>query len=695
MRARWRLVIYNRRYKLVTYLIIFWAILQWFLMLLWILLSLGSKVKADWFYPSGDILNCHFVPATALGISDLPERSETFSFDVNKVKGVSAYFLSRKNILDFVDVRRGHVKRFDIAHSVSVPPQAKVQFWFYGYNFSGHMINVNMVALGAPRGGSLSSVISIDNYTANIFTNYAGKCMYRNVHPINIHFACLQNSKQKMCKYKLAEFSVREPLLVELKPLDCSFKEEFAKLNLCITNIYGTKNEVVNISLRASRTVIFKDAFVISPKQKICKIIRFNINDIHDKQISLEVVRNLTDTICLAHKDSRGDSFNMTSRAIFVARDDKHAKPGWSAYQPGFAVVGNPKEKTFCITRIPYKRVYKLGYCILPYKTELKLQMPKLVKWGDEFEAIFTVRNLGKKRSGKFAIHFDNDWIDKYKVRYQNKIVSLTELNSVDLGPLEVGDSKTLRLRFIPINIHENYWQGIKPFKLIIEDRLLEQNIAKEALVENHVFAELNVKSTCVVKNGEKLVNIRLHPKVSGISFTHAQICIYDSINNTKLFCKEITNKLINDFVWDIGVKGRKKLDIILAVFSLDRAVSRHIYVIKHNCWQIEQQVLEVKNIPSRAVGNLGFEIGRRLYGKEPKSIILIKKEYEHGSTISSKNGISTVEVKNTLKGRYFPEELILKDKKASLQVLKIVPFGILWGIWGSIIVFKVNKKEK
>lgn len=593
----------HRNQKKFVYALLFVVTFVWYVVLFIALLVITVKVKADSFYPSGDILRCHFVPALAVGISQLPYVTTMFQYNTHLVRGDLASSLQNKNILDFVDVRRGRVQRYDKAHSVAVPPGAKLQFWFYGYNFAGHNVHVYSFGLGKPGNGMLGDVLAVDAGTANVQIIYASRRHRRDVYFLNKHVECKAYGNPSTCKAMLGEFVVKEPLHVRLDPIDCDFSTKRVKVHVCVTNIHGVASEAVEFKLVNTASPLIKEHAMIKPKQKVCKVIETSIKP---EALSLEVLRRNSDFICLAHKDLRGDSHYMSSRALFVGRGDQNAALNWYAYQPGFAVIGKPSQKTFCITRIPYKYIFKLRKCQLPDKFQMDLILPRQVMWGETFEAVFKVRNLGATRVGRFAISFDKEWGDKYYIEYGGARLLLKDFKIIDIGILKTGETSVVKLHFIPNRPASYFWKGGKPLNVQIQDLKDRQTIFRKMYVLNDLDMDLDITKGCVYKQGELLTTLEITSRLKGISFTRQRICLEGIDSKIILDCWD-SSKSAQKIYWQLRSRGVQRFRIHVNVFSGNQQIANKIYVIKNACWQTRTALMPPAKIPE-VPGVLGFK---------------------------------------------------------------------------------------
>ena len=111
-------------------------------------LGIGSinSVKADNFYPTGDVSNCDFAIATSLSYFMLPQNCSTagcLSFNNSDVYGSSGNYPETHKITDVAYLLYPNAHRIrGVADSVVVPPNTRVDIGFYVHNYSGHTVSI-------------------------------------------------------------------------------------------------------------------------------------------------------------------------------------------------------------------------------------------------------------------------------------------------------------------------------------------------------------------------------------------------------------------------------------------------------------------------------------------------------------------------------------------------------------------------
>lgn len=120
-------------------------------------LGIGSinSVRADNFYPTGDVSNCDFATATSLSYFMLPQNCSTagcLSFNNSDVYGSNGYFPETHKITDVAYLLYPNAHRVrGIVDSVAVPPNTKVDVGLYVHNYSGHTVSVPSAYLFVSR----------------------------------------------------------------------------------------------------------------------------------------------------------------------------------------------------------------------------------------------------------------------------------------------------------------------------------------------------------------------------------------------------------------------------------------------------------------------------------------------------------------------------------------------------------------
>ena len=379
-----------------------------------------SVVRADSFYPSGEILNCHFVPAVAIGIRSLPTIG--IFYDRGEIVGESEATLQNYRLTDLVNIRRGQVRRYNKAVSVSVVPGARVVLYGYGYNFAGHSVKVRDFWIPTQIPGYLdfSDLLRLWTYRQNLKILYGGVYRYRTerfwITSPNKWFADRENSQG----FLLSSFEVKRPVALRIEEPECGVKTDgtvFFRAHFCIKNVSGFK---LRGAIRDGSSRVAE--VNVSANAKQCVLVERIYSDPYLQMTSLDDIY-FDDyggyTACGAITSSdRGDNTDMMTRGVFVSRSDTH--PGWFGKQPGFAVVESNRRPWLCVKIVPYSLKFHPISCRLQRKAIVKVKRltPEKVSAGEDLRFKISVTNVGVGiRSGVLKVCIDRFWA--YKVLWK------------------------------------------------------------------------------------------------------------------------------------------------------------------------------------------------------------------------------------------------------------------------------------
>ena len=333
--------------------------LSWVLLLF--LVSL-VYVRADYFWPNGDILYCEFIPILAMGIKEIPEVTDIFYYERNNIQGsyIQDLFLLRGT--DLVNVYKGQVKRYPEHISLSVPPGSKVSFLLFAINFSGHNVYVNKILIPIKAQSNHHGICQLVDmgYDGSIKKNlpirFNNRDLFYNTDfweitkGLNIPNTGIVNANYKTV---IKTVKVIQPVTFEESFYKLSWdrveKVWYIQINVCMKNkasfeVHGQlclSEQCIDIKVPARSVKCHTFLEKASPS--------FD----KDKTYTIKFLDYGLYKACLARSDFRGDSLDMSTRGIFVSRNDKYHN-NWFAWQPDFAVVSGEETPVYCIEILPY-----------------------------------------------------------------------------------------------------------------------------------------------------------------------------------------------------------------------------------------------------------------------------------------------------------------------------------------------------
>ncbi len=409
-----------------------------------------SVVRADSFYPSGEILSCHFVPAVAIGIRSLPTMG--VFYDRSKIVGESEATLQNYRLTDLVDIRRGQVRRYNKAVSVSVVPGAQVVLYGYGYNFAGHPVKVRDFWVPTQISGYLdfSDLLRLWSYRQALEILYGGVYRYRTgrfwITSPNRLFINRENSRG----FLLSAFEVKRPVALRIEEPECGVKIDgtvFFRAHFCVKNVSGFK---VRGAIRDNSSRVAE--LSVSANAKQCALVARSYSDPYLQMTNLDGIYfdDYGDYMaCGAITSSvRGDNTDMMTRGVFVSRSDIH--PGWFGKQPGFAVVDNNRRPWLCVKVIPYTVKFYPISCRLPRKAVVKVKrlVPEKVIAGEDLKFRISVTNVGVGiRNSILRICIDRFWVDRVLWRVDEGQYMRSHCRDVYITNFRYGDRREYQVQ--------------------------------------------------------------------------------------------------------------------------------------------------------------------------------------------------------------------------------------------------------
>lgn len=334
-------------------------------------------VHADSFAPNGDIINCDYIPAIGIAISELPTNVD---YDQTLIKGVVQNWITTHSLDAVADYRLGSVKRFrDIAGSVAVPPGTKLAIGYWWYNFSGHTINIsdsNLIVSQNREGYDITKLLSGSYANDSFRFKYSGYWLTRSGKSINTgalgNFS--SNSAGNLPKGRVIKtVEVIDPLNVNVEEYSCKINNDGTgtyEAWLAVKN--RTAYALSSIAISGQNPILepFTEARIPVSQQFIAQ---YN-QTYTPTPITIEENSKITE--CATDGSDRGDTHDPSTRIMLVDRNDSGSS-SWRGLQPDFASV--PRGKFFCITKIPYSFKFQLPECMLPKEVKLSANLSKIL----------------------------------------------------------------------------------------------------------------------------------------------------------------------------------------------------------------------------------------------------------------------------------------------------------------------------
>jgi len=319
-------------------------------------MPLIQKVKADEFYNSGgSIGECKFASMVGIQYNDIGGNG--VQWDNANVRGVSGNWIQSVRTLDIADITYPDAHRYpNMADVVAVPPNTRVEFGYWAWNYTGHDVTVDTAVIftsrADPNNGDLTQLGAGGSYVSvgmNGFPTRSGKAI--NAYPGT--YGVRTNDAGRI----VYSFNTIQP--VQLQSFNATPIWSGANLSvrydMVLRNV-STYN-LCNIRVRdvMPSGAVYDQSHCINSGQSITVSYSENWGTSYPASI-------INDPATIWDNNSHTESPNVTmpniydggnaeSRPAVAMRDDSNAPAGWNASQPTWGQITNPPME---VTLIPY-----------------------------------------------------------------------------------------------------------------------------------------------------------------------------------------------------------------------------------------------------------------------------------------------------------------------------------------------------
>lgn len=343
-------------------------------------------VWADYFYPSGETVNCNIAQSTSVTVNRLPEnivKDDSITYDSHLVVGYSADFPQNHTITDIADITYPDARRYlGVADRVSAPPDAVLDVGYFVFNYSGHQVDVvngyfffsKTDQLGDwGRFGVQGPTRSVSYLINGSWVTKVGKTIYKD----NWGSWPVSSFSAPPSGLLIGQMTLGEPIQYETTGVSYAINESgevIVNISVIVRNVAGY--DVSNIEYKHG---LFNEIFSLSSYGNINDNweIEYSINlgKNYGKRINIgqpEIVVNSMHTECLLEAGQSWSSTDPDTRSIVTYRDDQNAG-AWLGAQ--IDLTTQPSGDSMCITMIPYTKHLKTLYIdVLPQlRTEITL----------------------------------------------------------------------------------------------------------------------------------------------------------------------------------------------------------------------------------------------------------------------------------------------------------------------------------
>lgn len=446
-------------------------------------------VHADSFAPNGDIVNCDYIPAVGISISELPM---SVSYDESLVKGVVQTWITTHSLDDVADYRLGSVRRYrDVAGSVAVPPRTKLAIGYWWYNFSGHTINIsdsNLIVSQNKDGYDITKLLSGNYSSDSLRFKYSGKWLTRSGKSINT--GQLGNFSSNSATH-LPNGRVIATVEV-IEPIDITAEESSCQINADGTGLYSVWLTVNNKTAYKLDSIHIAGQNFVLPAAGDARIpvsqqFETQYNQIYNPT-PIIIEERSTITECATNGSDRGDSHDPSSRIMLVERNDS-GYSSWRGLQPDFASV--PKGKFFCITKIPYSFKFELPECMLPKNVELAATLSDTLLPGERETLKISLENIGIPIQNEHLVVTATNNVS-FPICEKMNVGSLESTYNCGVVDLRINETKSIDLEILPKALFtEDENTGVK-----IEIEYLEELITVNSSIKTESIPNGEIKIT-------------------------------------------------------------------------------------------------------------------------------------------------------------------------------------------------------
>ncbi len=424
----------------------------------------SNEVKADNFYISdGDAEECHVGVTTSISYGLLPTQQKGLNgitFNPDQVQGIGKdrYAEETKFAPDLGTLAYPNARRYpDIATSVSVPPNSRIDIGFYDHNYSGHNTwiydaylflsrqNPNNGDLGKLGAGGAQGTVAWKEGEEN--KSRSGRLL---TVPVNYEALIDENPANSSQNGRtIYSFTTIQPIIVESRTITPEFLENGnlrLKYDLKISNKsqYNLPNILVTQLLPNAQT--FTESFNFNPLET--KVITYfaEMGRDYDNQIN-SAAAEIYDPNFHTETASIGDS---DERAVIIRRGDSGAPQDWSANQPDYVAPGD----YLGVTLIPYTTYSDKDITIVPPKLSVSKKVSdsnelnvksNTVEPNEQFSYTIEVKNTGGTARNVQVID-DYDQADLTIISTDPIGIDNGETISWNLGDMANGEIRTLNI---------------------------------------------------------------------------------------------------------------------------------------------------------------------------------------------------------------------------------------------------------
>lgn len=374
-------------------------------------------VRADSFYPSGDVRYCELVTAVGLAIGDLPASGvNNVEYEAANVSGEFGSWITSHTIHDVANVYAGSLRRYpQVLGSISAPPGTRVDIGMWWLNYSGHSIDTGTSYLYLGAGGTgLESVLDIPYVSGSLGYLHNGVVKNRNGNRVEIPLmGNLPNTSISGAPAGkvIASGVIKKPLQITNIKAECVFDPRGHVIMSKYIKLRNTSQFTQNNIRIASNNQTAN----MPPQQENVTRIDEDLGYIYSNAVNgsfVAVYNPSINTACGTSGGVKGDDTDPGSHIFFVSRNDSSNR-SWFGLQTDIAAV--PRGDFFCIKQIPYTENVGGFSCVLPEKINLTaLSDKKELHPGASSLITIKIENVGiSKRSDVLIVSFP-EIFDRY-----------------------------------------------------------------------------------------------------------------------------------------------------------------------------------------------------------------------------------------------------------------------------------------
>ncbi len=375
-------------------------------------------VHADDFARYNDAYYCHFAPVVGM----FYDKSFIEHIDGNKiifnrdaVRGLDSSYIRSYTIHDLANIYAGHVSRYNKALHVALPPGAKIDIGFWGYNYAGHDINIKKIYIpldlvrNEQEVGDITNIVDFEYNVLNI--KYRNQGQWRNrtskflvVNPTHFEYATNRVYKGDL----IASGVVKQNMYVTHIETECLLNKTGEQqvnvyMNLSNKASFGQRvkfnNKVYTIPARVTRRITYM------------KSIPTGVKYFNPPSFYVAILDSKTECSSLSHPNAFIN--NPLYKQTFVLRDDIGSKRDFWGIQPGLTSNKQGYTKTFCVTRIPYTIKIKPPSCQFPSGVDITMKQNSCMILEHFNKVNVVIQNKGiLLKNLKFYIKGENALLD-------------------------------------------------------------------------------------------------------------------------------------------------------------------------------------------------------------------------------------------------------------------------------------------